>query len=103
MRMREVFYNDLSDEVAEQSAKMTKKFATGFFKSEASYAPFKHVPSWYLICENDQAIPVVAQEAMTSQPGANFTIERCSASHSPFLSMPDLTAEFVRRAAGESI
>lgn len=32
-----------------------------------------------------------------------FDVERCGASHSPFLSMPKLTSEVIRRAAGEVI
>lgn len=36
-------------------------------------------------------------------PGALFEEERCSAGHSPFLSMPRFTADVIRRAAGEKI
>lgn len=33
--------------------------------------------------------------------GADITVERCKAGHSPFLSMPEVVVGLVRRAAGE--
>ena len=97
------FYNDCSDEVASEQMKYLLPFAKCAFTSKATYAAWKHIPSTYLLCENDQAIPVHAQEYMTKQEGARFDVIRCRAGHSPFLSMPDFTAAVVRRAAGESI
>ena len=101
--MGEIFYNDCSADVVEEQCKHLKLHSTKASEPKATYTGWKYIPSTYLVCENDMAIPVVAQEAMIGQPGANFTVERCTASHSPFLSMPDYTAEVVRRAAGEKI
>ena len=100
---KEIFYNCCPDDVAEENAKQLGLFAVGTFRSKPTYAAWKHIPCSYLICENDQAIPLVAQEAMSSQPDAKFEVFGCKADHSPFLSMPDFTARMVRRAAGEEL
>lgn len=102
-RMGEIFYNDCPPDVVEEQSKSLRPHSRAAFETPAPYAGWKHLPSTYLVCEQDMGIPVHAQEAMIAQPGANFTVERCKASHSPFLSMPDFTAQFVRRACGEQI
>ena len=50
-----------------------------------STAPQPTHPTTYIICEQDQAIPPQAQEAMAA--AANHVV-RLPSSHSPFLSMP---------------
>ena len=97
------FYHDIDPKVAEEAVKKTGRHSIAAKWSEPTYAAWKHIPSTYLVCEEDRAIPLAVQEAWISQPGANFTVERCTSAHSPFLSMPDYTAEVVRRAAGETI
>jgi hypothetical protein len=46
-----------------------------------------------VVCEQDQAIPVFAQEAMSSRAG---TVLRLDAGHSPFLSQPAELAAVLR-------
>lgn len=61
------------------------------------------IPSTYLICEKDNAIPLSAQEGMVKaaqNAGADFTSEKFDTGHSPFLVKPKETAEFLMRAAG---
>ncbi|KAI7239179.1 hypothetical protein KC330_g2085 [Hortaea werneckii] len=102
--VEKILYNDCPPHVVEEQKKHIRLMPpTVLSDHKAKYAAWKHIPSTYLVCEQDNAVPLPAQEALISQPGAQFRVERCSASHSPFLSMPDLTAEVVRRAAGEQI
>ena len=61
------------------------------------------VPSVYLICENDNAVPVSMQEQLAKNIGEGCNIERCSAGHSPFISQPEVVAKIIRRLAGENI
>ena len=89
--------------MVEDQAKHLRVMHTSMVHHCVKYAAWKHIPSTYMVCEGDQAIKLAAQEGMIAQPGANFTVERCGSSHSPFVSMPDFTAEVVRRAAGEKI
>ena len=97
------FYHDLSPTEAEAATGHLKMHSAGALWSPATYAAWKHIPSTFLVCENDRTIPLVAQEAMIGHVDANFTVERCAAGHAPMLSMPDFTAQVVRRAAGEDI
>lgn len=64
------------------------------------------IPSVYLICEDDRAIPVNLQESMIAEArkaGGVMDEERVSCGHSPFFKNPEFTAEFLRRAAGEKL
>lgn len=64
------------------------------------------IPSWYLLCEDDLAIPAIAQEMMATgmkEAGGDVQVERIKSSHSPFLSQPDVVVDWIRRAAGESL
>jgi hypothetical protein len=58
-------------------------------------AAWQELPSTYVICEPDQAVPPPAQEAMASRAA---TVERLPSSHPPFLSRPADVAAIVRRA-----
>lgn len=74
------------------------------FSSKVTYAPWMDVPSSYLICELDNALPPAMQEGMVSaakavEPKSFGHVERLEASHSPFLSRPKETAAFLERAA----
>ncbi|KAK1092823.1 hypothetical protein LTR48_003566 [Friedmanniomyces endolithicus] len=99
MRVDEIFYNDCTPEQIEAASKDIRPQSTLCFLLPLTHAAWNHIPSTYLVCENN-AIPLVAQETKIAHPEASFTVERCAASHSPALSMPDFTADVVRRAAG---
>lgn len=54
----------------------------------------------YIVCENDAAVPVAVQQMMADaivEAGVPVTVERINASHSPFLSMPQVTAETIMK------
>ena len=57
---------------------------------------WRDVPSTYVICDRDNAIPVPAQEAMAARAD---TTHRLQSDHSPFLSDPDAVAELIRAVA----
>jgi len=64
------------------------------------------IPSAYLVCEDDRAIPVQGQDAMIAkvkEEGGIIETERLFVAHSPYLATPDFVARFLRRAAGESV
>ena len=61
--------------------------------------------TWYLVCDGDQALPPFVQEMMigrVEKQGCKVKVERCSASHSPFLSMPDRVVAYVNYVANET-
>ena len=76
------------------------------FYAPATAASWKEIPTSYLLCEDDLAIPAPGQEAMTSgvkEMGGEIEITRIKVGHSPFLSKPDETVEWIRRVAGEKL
>jgi len=102
----EVFYNDLPAPERAKWFSKTSTHAVGTKRAGATGMSWKEIPSWYLVCEEDGAIPVFAQEAMTGmvkQMGGEIMTERIKSGHSPFLSWPDYTVDWIRRAAGEEV
>jgi len=99
----DIFYRDIPKEEAQKWTDKLQYHATKTFHSPQTYTAFKHIPSTYLICEDDQAIPAIVQEMMSSHEGGLWTVERLKTSHSPFLSKPKEAADVIRRAAGENI
>jgi pimeloyl-ACP methyl ester carboxylesterase len=87
---KHVFYNDCSPEVAEAAAAALVPQRKDAFRQELRAAAWERVPSTYVICERDNAIPPAVQERMSARSG---TVSRIDAGHSPFLSRPhDVTA-----------
>jgi len=100
------FYHDLEPEQAAywSSKLLPHSHATNF--APATGAAWKTIPSTYLVCEDDRAIPAFRQDAIVKacqEAGAPMVVERIFSSHSPFLAKPDETVGVVRRAAGESV
>jgi pimeloyl-ACP methyl ester carboxylesterase len=93
---RTAFYLDCDPAAAAAAAARLKPQCMGAFAAESTEAAWKDLPSTYLICEQDNAIPVAAQEGMS---GAAETVVRMDASHSPFMSRPDEVAEIIAKAA----
>ncbi|KAF2471272.1 alpha/beta-hydrolase [Lindgomyces ingoldianus] len=102
----EIFYNDLPVSEQQHWMSLLESHAFATKKAKATANAWMEIPNSYLMCENDNAIPIFAQELMVNQAkrmGAEFEVERIKSSHSPFLSQPDRVVEFIRRAAGEKI
>lgn len=99
----ETFYNDLSDEDASKFVSQLKPHSYQTFHSKCTYAAWKVVPSTYLYCLKDAAIPLEIQKLLVEETakGYGFNTESVDASHSPFQSKPDEVADAIRRAAGE--
>jgi len=100
-----IFYNDLSPAVAAPYISSLKPHSYTTFSSTLSVAPWKVIPSTYIVCTNDQAIPLAGQEGMIGMaksmaPNSFDVLEKCDASHSPFISQPEWLAEKLIKAAG---
>ncbi|KUJ14639.1 alpha/beta-hydrolase [Mollisia scopiformis] len=101
---QEIFYNDISPSVAEAYISKLGTHSYPTFSSQLTVAPWKVIPSTYVLCEKDNAIPIGAQEGMVAAakaaaPRAFDVVERCDASHSPFISQPEWLAEKLIKAA----
>jgi pimeloyl-ACP methyl ester carboxylesterase len=85
-----VFYNDCTPEVAEAAAAALLPQRKDVFRQELRSAAWQTIPSTYVVCERDNAIPPAAQEMMSANAG---TVSHLDAGHAPFLSRPhDVTA-----------
>lgn len=97
-----VFYNGLPPETADKYASLLQHHAWPTFTTPLSYAAYRNVPSTYLICEQDAAIPLAGQQAMVAFGGEDLKKVVCSSGHSPMLTMPETVVDLIRNAAGEA-
>jgi pimeloyl-ACP methyl ester carboxylesterase len=81
----EVFYNTCSSEIAEAAVKELRTQSLPSFNQPVTKVGWREIPSAYIICEQDQAIPIFAQEGMSGRAGE---VVRINTDHSPFLSAP---------------
>ncbi|KAL4937877.1 Alpha/beta hydrolase family-domain-containing protein [Aspergillus oleicola] len=88
--MRDIFYNRCSKKDIDQAVSLLGSFTPGPLTVPTTYSAFAEIPSTYIVCENDRALPVQVQERMIPQVKGVFTVERCQEGHSPFLSNPGL-------------
>lgn len=103
----QAFYNDLSDD---EAMKWVSKIRAQSWKAKTDVsdgAAYLDIPPSYLYCTKDIAWPLQYQQLVVGwakDAGAEFVVEETVESgHSPFLSMPKRTAEFIRRVAAEKI
>ena len=93
-------YHDCRPEVAANAAARMTRQSVAAIATPQTAAAWKQLPSTYVVCTQDAAVPPAAQEAMAARAQ---TVERLDSSHSPFLSRPDETAEIVALAALERV
>ncbi|GII59172.1 hypothetical protein Pth03_75610 [Planotetraspora thailandica] len=90
---KDVFYGDVDPELA---AEAIEKLVPASYSSQTgpvSRAAWHTIPSTYIICTADNAIPPFAQEAMAQRAKR---VHRLDSSHSPFLSMPSELAALLK-------
>jgi pimeloyl-ACP methyl ester carboxylesterase len=91
------FAADASDEEAYVMAAVQKPLNLAAFAGPEGVPAWKDIPSWYLLCTDDQMIPPPAQEFMAKRMKA--TVRQVSSSHAPFMSKPREVADIVALAA----
>ncbi len=101
---RDMMYHDLpEDEGNIWVGKLTKQSLLSLTGgAEYAYAGWKDVPSWYLVTLDDHTHPEQVQEYIISyaeSENADVTKRTIVASHSPMLSKPQETANFLIEAA----
>ena len=92
-----------ADVPAPQAAAMaaTQRPATqeALVEPSGEHSLWKHVPSWFLIGENDLIIPAALQHYMAKRADARRTIEIPGASHAATVAHPAATAHLILEAA----
>ncbi|KAH7392808.1 Alpha/beta hydrolase fold-1 [Pyrenochaeta sp. MPI-SDFR-AT-0127] len=99
-----IFYNDLSESEQKHWQSQLQTHALATFYAKSTGAGWRNIPTDYLVCEDDLAIPAAAQEGMVKavkEAGADIEITRIKAGHSPFLSKPDETVAWIQKVAGD--
>ena len=77
------------------------------FSSTTTYAAWRHIPSTYVIGQNDKTaftpvfVETIINSARELEPSAFDVVEKCDGGHSLMVSCPQWTADVLRKAAGE--
>jgi pimeloyl-ACP methyl ester carboxylesterase len=101
-----LLYHDVPPAEASHWASLLRPWSFKVFGSKSLYSAWDDIPTSYLVCTLDKMIPLSQQRAMIQgalDGGAQIRVEEVESSHSPFLSMPGRTAEFIQRAAEENL
>ena len=95
-RSEEVLYGDCTPEVAADAKARLSRQSVAAIATPQSQAAWQSLPSSYLICDEDRAVPPPAQEAMARAP------RPCAACRVALavLLAPDDVADIVLRALG---
>jgi pimeloyl-ACP methyl ester carboxylesterase len=88
-----VFYNDCPPDVAARASARLTHQSLASWRQPLRAAAWRGIPSTYVVCTKDAAIPLSLQEHMASRAGQRLSLE---ASHSPFLSQPGSVANLLR-------
>lgn len=99
---RQIFYSDLpADEAGQWAVKLQPQAVAALIDAENSYAGWKDVPVWYIAAEKDGIMSFEYQKRWYQgaiAEGADVTVLELDSSHSPMLSMPTETTNFIQQA-----
>ena len=91
-RAHALFYADSDDATAAGAIARLRPMGFGGEDSAPTEPAWKHVPSTYIICTNDAALPPAAQRTMAAHAE---TVIEWPTDHSPFLTRPGEIAELL--------
>jgi pimeloyl-ACP methyl ester carboxylesterase len=94
---RDVMRGDLSPATAKALAAVAKPIAARSFADVVTHAAWHDKPTWYLITEDDHALPPAVQHQLAMQLRAQTMTLRSS--HLSLVSHPREVADFIGRAA----
>ncbi|WP_051856501.1 alpha/beta fold hydrolase [Streptomyces sp. NRRL S-1868] len=82
---RTSLYSDLTDDQAEHAIGRLTEQSRRSFQQPVTHAAWRTVPSTYVLCERDQALPPQLQKKMSAHA---THVEHLPTGHCPFLSTP---------------
>ncbi len=95
-RFRETFCADAPVDTAKVMFATQRPLSLAALTENATAAGWKTKPSWYLVSENDNAIPPAAERFMAERMGA--TTKSLAGSHTVFIAQAVVVAEFIGEA-----
>lgn len=81
----DAFYADVSAELALDAVSRLRPHSMHSWRDRQVGAAWRDIPSTYVVCERDKALPPALQEEMARRADE---VRRLDTSHSPFLSVP---------------
>jgi pimeloyl-ACP methyl ester carboxylesterase len=96
-KFHDVFCKDVPGAEARIMAATQKPVNGSVFGAIATNAAWKNVPSWYIVCSEDQAINPETERFLAKRMNAKTT--EIKSSHVPFLSHPKDVARVIEAAA----
>ncbi|GAA5198151.1 alpha/beta hydrolase [Rugosimonospora acidiphila] len=93
LRPEEIFFNDCDPQDAKRHASRLTLQSWAAKTQPLTRAAWRSIPSTYVVCEADNAIPVFGQEAMAQRADK---VVRLNAGHDSFLSKPAEVAALIR-------
>lgn len=96
-RFHTAFAGGATDDEAGVMAAVQKPLSVEAFAGKEVAPAWKSLPSWYLVCTDDQMIPPPAQEFLAKR--MNATMRTVSSSHCPFMSHPEAVTDIIALAA----
>jgi hypothetical protein len=99
MTPTKVVYNDVDAPTARRAVSQLGYQSHASMRQELTETAWETIPSTYVICEADNAIPVATQELIAARAD---DVQRLSTSHSPFLSQPAALAGLIRRSLADA-
>jgi predicted esterase len=93
------FYSDVPDQMAQRAIDNLGGFPIAHAMNSPSKVAWREIPTAYIVCEDDNALPKSAQEQMikaVKAQGVEVETVYLKSAHSPFLSMPAETAKAIR-------
>ncbi|WP_449342178.1 alpha/beta hydrolase [Streptomyces aurantiogriseus] len=91
-----LFYGDVPRSEAEEAAKRLVPQSAKSFSDVLTRAGWHTVPSTYILCEDDQALPAQSQQVLAARADE---VHRIEGGHSPFLSKPVELAALLAKVA----
>jgi pimeloyl-ACP methyl ester carboxylesterase len=89
----DVFYGDVDAATARQAVSQLGYQSLASMTQEVTEVAWKTIPSTYIICEADNAVPPSLQEMFAQRAEK---VQRLNTSHAPFLSQPAALAQLIR-------
>jgi pimeloyl-ACP methyl ester carboxylesterase len=95
----QTFCADLPAKVAAPMAVSQRPLSAAALTEKATIAGWKDLPTWYMVSEQDNAIPPDCERFMARRMNAN--VESVSGgSHAAFIARPDIAASLILKAIG---
>jgi pimeloyl-ACP methyl ester carboxylesterase len=95
-KFHQSFVGDATADEAAIMAAVQKPLSLASFTEKEGAPAWKHIPSWYLVCTDDQMIPSPAQEFLAKRMKA--TKRSVASSHAAFMAHPQEVANIIIEA-----